>query len=393
MNTRTLIRLIAFAVFGFSPLWGQSPATPAAPKIDPLKPGAGRFDFPWANKPIPVWYYLPENSRPDTPVAIVMHGVHRDAKRYRDDWTVLSQKYHFILVVPEFSEADFPGSVGYAQGHTMDEKGQPLPRNEWTFSYIEPLFDTVKAAARNQSEHYYLFGHSAGSQFVHRFLYFEPEARVAKAIAANAGWWTLPDPNIAFPYGLRGSGVDDAALKTMLQRPLTVLLGTADTDPARPPRQKPKVRIGSSAATLFSKLASVAPRRFRCLSAGNWRPLRASRIATRACRHSRPRFGLRIQAAQSDLPALTPTCVTRVTPYFDASMSTREIIAELPHLTAAELLTIEQRISELRSRSGDGNEYCDDRGLHLERVGGRLVLVGPHIIQQADVEAILADFP
>jgi poly(3-hydroxybutyrate) depolymerase len=231
MNTRTLIRLIAFAVFGFSPLWGQSPATPAAPKIDPLKPGAGRFDFPWANKPIPVWYYLPENSRPDTPVAIVMHGVHRDAKRYRDDWTVLSQKYHFILVVPEFSEADFPGSVGYAQGHTMDEKGQPLPRNEWTFSYIEPLFDTVKAAARNQSEHYYLFGHSAGSQFVHRFLYFEPEARVAKAIAANAGWWTLPDPNIAFPYGLRGSGVDDAALKTMLQRPLTVLLGTADTDP------------------------------------------------------------------------------------------------------------------------------------------------------------------
>ena len=117
-------------------------------------------------------------------------------------------------------------------GGMMDEKGHPVPREQWTFSFIEPIFDTVKAATGNTSERYFLFGHSAGSQFVHRFLYFEPEARVARAVAANAGWWTLPDPEIAFPYGLRGSGVEESALKTMLQRPLTVLLGTADTDPA-----------------------------------------------------------------------------------------------------------------------------------------------------------------
>ncbi|HEY3897135.1 MAG TPA: hypothetical protein VGM54_00880 [Chthoniobacter sp.] len=233
MNMRILFCCLALGLFSFPgvPAWSQSPPAPSIPKSDLLSPGAGSFEFSWANKPIPVWYYLPQNAQPDTPVAIIMHGVHRSAKRYRDDWTALSQKYHFILVVPEFSEADFPGSVGYAQGHTMDEKGKPLPRDEWTFSYIEPLFDKVKAATGNQSERYYLYGHSAGSQFVHRFLYFEPEARVASAVSANAGWWTLPDPAIAFPYGLRGSGVDDAALKKMLQRPLTVLLGTADTDP------------------------------------------------------------------------------------------------------------------------------------------------------------------
>jgi poly(3-hydroxybutyrate) depolymerase len=197
-----------------------------------LAAGAGRFDFQQANKTVPVWYYLPQNARADTPVLIVMHGVHRSARRHRDDWTPLAQKYGFLLVVPEFSEAAFPGSAGYAQGGMVDAQGHPVPRAQWTFNFIEPIFDTVKAATGNQSERYFLYGHSAGSQFVHRFLYFEPEARVAGAVSANAGWWTMPDPGIAFPYGLRGSGVDDAALKTMLQRPLIVLLGTADTDPA-----------------------------------------------------------------------------------------------------------------------------------------------------------------
>jgi hypothetical protein len=74
-----------------------------------------------------------------------------------------------------------------------------------------------------------------------RSSYFVPEARVGKAVAANAGWWTLPDPAVKFPYGLRDSVVDDTSLKTALQPPLIVLLGTADTDPeAENLRQTPE---------------------------------------------------------------------------------------------------------------------------------------------------------
>ena len=76
-----------------------------------------------------------------------------------------------------------------------------------------------------------LAGHSAGAQFVHRYLMYVPEARVGRVIAANAGWYTMPVRDVAFPYGLAGSGVDDAALRRALQRPLTVMLGTADNDP------------------------------------------------------------------------------------------------------------------------------------------------------------------
>lgn len=181
-----------------------------------------------------MWYYLPEQAQPDTPVLFVMHGVKRDANRYRDEWQPHAQKHGFIIVAPEFSEAAFPGSAGYNYGGTLDDKGRPQPREEWSFGLLEPIFDAVKAAAGNRSARYSIYGHSAGAQFVHRYLCFVPEARVEKAIAANAGWWTLPDLSVEFPYGLHGSVLDEAGLKTMLQRPLVVLLGTADTDPNHP---------------------------------------------------------------------------------------------------------------------------------------------------------------
>jgi len=196
-----------------------------------MKLGAGRFDFTQAGKTIPVWYYLPANGKPDTPVLFVMHGVKRDAERYRDEWLPHAKKRGFILVTPEFSEKDFPGSDSYNSGNMVDEKDRPLPRAQWSFSYLEPIFDAVKTATGNRSERYSIYGHSAGAQFVHRYMYFMPEARVAHAVAANAGWWTMPDLSVKFPYGLRGSGIHEDGLKAMLQRPLVVLLGTADTDP------------------------------------------------------------------------------------------------------------------------------------------------------------------
>ena len=70
-------------------------------------------------------------------------------------------------------------------------------------------------------------------------------------------------------------------------------------------------------------------------------------------------------------------------------MSTREIIAELPRLTLAELHAVEQRIAELTSRQ----QASAAAGLRAERIAGRLVLTGPQIVRQAEVEAILDEFP
>jgi poly(3-hydroxybutyrate) depolymerase len=199
-----------------------------------LAVGQGRFEVQHGGKTILVWYFLPKDASSDTPVLFVMHGVNRDADRYRDEWVPQAEEYGFLLLVPEFSEKGFPGVESYNFGNTFDEQKRLKPRAQWTFGFLEPIFDFAKAATGNRSERYYLYGHSAGAQFVHRFLYFMPEAKVAKVVAANAGWWTLPDLEVDLPYGLRGAGLDTVALKAMLQRPLIVLLGTADTDPQDP---------------------------------------------------------------------------------------------------------------------------------------------------------------
>ena len=75
-------------------------------------------------------------------------------------------------------------------------------------------------------------------------------------------------------------------------------------------------------------------------------------------------------------------------------MSAREIIEQLPGLTAAELQAVEQRISELISRAATATDHLSNgRVLRPERIAGRLVLTGPGIIRQAEVAAVLDEFP
>lgn len=211
---------------------GVTTAIAAAP---PAEENRGRFMFSgWAGPPLPVWYELPDQVAPDTPVVIVMHGVDRDADRYRDEWAELARRYRLIVIVPEFGRADFPGSLGYNTGFFAEADGTPRPRVLWSFAAIEPLFDVARRRFGTSVKSYTLYGHSAGAQFVHRFVMFMPEARIEQAIAANAGWYTMPDTATAFPYGIKGTPVGKATLKAALGKPLTVLLGTADTDPTDP---------------------------------------------------------------------------------------------------------------------------------------------------------------
>ncbi len=210
-------------------LWFVASSPPTAP-VSPA-PGKNSFDFVQAGHHVTVWYYIPPGTTPQTPVVVVMHGVARDGERYLTDWMPFAQEHHFLLVVPEFSKEQFPGEEGYIYGNTVDVAGRPVPREQWSFSMIEPVFDAVRARTGNRTERYSIYGHSAGSQFVQRFIYFVPAARVDRVVIANAGWYMLPDLSTAFPYGLKNTPVTEADLRHALALPMTVLLGTADIDP------------------------------------------------------------------------------------------------------------------------------------------------------------------
>jgi poly(3-hydroxybutyrate) depolymerase len=195
------------------------------------EPGSrGSFRFEQGGHTLTVWHYRPAAATADAPVLFVLHGVGRNAEDYLNDWVEQADQHHCLLVVPEFSKAEFPGEEAYNSGNLFDAAGQLRPRAQWSYSMIEPIFDQVRAQLGSRRTDYMIYGHSAGAQFVQRFLYFVPQARVTRAVAANAGWYMLPELATPFPYGLKGAPVDEAALRTALARPLVVLLGEADTD-------------------------------------------------------------------------------------------------------------------------------------------------------------------
>jgi hypothetical protein len=185
----------------------------------------------WEGPEIQIFVSTPSESVAELPVVFVMHGMQRNADEYRDQWHALATEHQFLLVVPEFDRENFPGSRGYNLGNVFDQNDMELPSAQWSFSAIEPVFDEVRRRFGSQEETYSIYGHSAGSQFVHRFLMHIPEARVHRAVIANAGWYTLPDFSIDWPYGLKGSLVTQNGLDQLLRHRVTVLLGTHDNDP------------------------------------------------------------------------------------------------------------------------------------------------------------------
>ena len=194
-------------------------------------PAHGSFPFTSGGHKLTVWYHRPAAATAEAPVVFVIHGVGRNAEEYLNDWVALAEEKKFLLVVPEFSKAEFPGEEAFNSGNLFDATGRLRPPEQWSFSMIEPMFDAVRIRLGSTRNDYLLYGHSAGAQFVQRFLYFVPEARVSRVIAANAGWYMLPSFDADFPYGLKGTPADPTALRTAFARPVVVLLGEADTDP------------------------------------------------------------------------------------------------------------------------------------------------------------------
>ncbi len=171
---------------------------------------------------------MPAGYTSETPVIFVMHGNSRTGQSYFDVWEEHAISRGFLLVVPEFNEAGYPGSRSYNLGNIFPGEAPTTrnPASAWTYTAIEHLFDAVRAAAGSTRTAFRIYGHSAGSQFVHRFLMTRPDAPVERAVAANAGWYTLPSDTARWPYGLGDSGFDVSGFAVRFQ-----LAATPSTEP------------------------------------------------------------------------------------------------------------------------------------------------------------------
>lgn len=197
-----------------------------------LAPGRSGFIFSdWAGPALPVWAYVPKGvNMQDAPIMFLLHGAKRAPRRYLEEWVDLAQQDGFIIIAPEFAKPDFPKSTHYNLGNLFRD-GELQPEQNWSYSAIEPLFDQVVAKLGSTRKAYTLYGHSAGSQFVHRFLFLKPDARVSRLLAANAGWYTFAAPEVAWPFGLGGVPVSEDELRQALAKDVVILLGDLDSDP------------------------------------------------------------------------------------------------------------------------------------------------------------------
>lgn len=175
------------------------------------------------------------------PIWFVMHGASRAAERYLRSAAPAAERHDALAVVIHFPKSLYPSSSDYTVGVTTRGRadGPALAEGRWKepgrylYAEVERVFDGVRRTLGGEQAGYYLFGHSAGAQFTHRLMTFLPRPRALRAVAANAGWYTLPlnngGPEHTMPYGLKGSPVEPRDLEAFLSAPFVVLLGERDT--------------------------------------------------------------------------------------------------------------------------------------------------------------------
>jgi hypothetical protein len=205
-----------------------------------LTEGTGSFTFtpqaPLNRPPVEIFYHIPDGDITTMPILMSFHGAGRNGGSYRDYWIQMANEYGFMVIAPEFTTANYPGlGDNYNMSNIFDDGDNPSPEtfndeSEWTFSTLDPLFDYVKVAASNIRETYNAWGHSGGAQFLHRFVTYLPNSKLDIAVCSNAGWYTVAENGVSFPYGIDNGQLPTTDLITAFSKKLIVHLGKNDTN-------------------------------------------------------------------------------------------------------------------------------------------------------------------
>ncbi len=233
----TLIFVLLLITTGYVYLY-VLPKGPDVTPVSAIKNGEDSFVIyaykDSKRKSIKVRTYKPEAWQDGQKIIFVMHGGGRNADDYLDAWKGIADENNFLVVAPEFASkfADI-ATNDYQEGNLFTFFGTRNPREEWAYTVVENIFDHLKSVNSISNKGYDIFGHSAGGQFVHRMVMLLPESRIETAIAANAGFYTFPDSELGFPYGIRKTGIAlEPEIRQAYQRKLIILLGELDNDPS-----------------------------------------------------------------------------------------------------------------------------------------------------------------
>jgi hypothetical protein len=207
--------------------------------------GSGEFSVDAPRGPVKVFTYRPAAYTSQSPIWIVMHGVRREAYRhiafdYYDVWERLADQYGALLVVPEFTAEKWPSSWSYNLGNVMSQHLEPIPWDHTAFYVVEQAFRTAARLTGSSQTRFDIFGHGAGAQFIQRYVLHSGCRLVGRAVAANPGWYMLPDNEYSFPFGLRGTSISTQTLRRAFACDFVLLLGQEDINYAGGLRNDPQ---------------------------------------------------------------------------------------------------------------------------------------------------------
>ena len=231
-------------LLGFAALTSCLPEPPPTPTDGPLDrntlTGTGAFTFTptghLSDRPITVFYHIPDSAHQSSPIAMVVHGSARDGEYLRNALKPESDRRNAIILMPNFGSAEYSNNY-FLLGNLFDDGENPSVASqndstEWTYAIIEQLFIHFRAEVASKDARYDLVGFSGGGQFAHRFALFAHRPQCDRIVACSSGWYTLPDAASPFPYGLGTTQrTSDADVRKALATPLHLAVGSADTDP------------------------------------------------------------------------------------------------------------------------------------------------------------------
>lgn len=143
------------------------------------------------SSPRQFFLYRPATELAGAPLIVSVHGIARNAAAHAFRLVEEAERYGLSVVAPLFDKAQ------YGQYQQLEDARTGM-RSDLA------LLDILDAARRLSSADHgriLLFGYSGGAQFAHRFVMAHP-GRVASAVLVGAGWYTFPDLEAAYPYGL-----------------------------------------------------------------------------------------------------------------------------------------------------------------------------------------------
>jgi dienelactone hydrolase len=164
--------------------------------------------------------YIPRSGVERAPVFVTVHGISRNVVEHATLFTSCCEAVGAVLVAPYFP---------YGAWADYQRLGR-LGRGPRADAALDRILDEITRKTGAATDRIHIHGFSGGAQFAHRYTMAHPH-RVDAAVISAAGWYTFPDWQERFPYGIRRSrDLPDVHFdpEEFLQVPITVLVGDHD---------------------------------------------------------------------------------------------------------------------------------------------------------------------